>query len=56
MTINPALVLRYRFVYVYVLLIPLVNWSFAHVPTVPSARWRCVVTDGHRHRLYTYFP
>lgn len=24
-----------RWVYVYVLLIPLVNWSFAHVPTVP---------------------
>lgn len=23
-----------RFVYVYVVLIPLVNWSFAHVPTV----------------------
>lgn len=29
---------RYRYpvwVFVYVLLIPLVNWSFAHVPTVP---------------------
>lgn len=24
-----------RWVYVYVVLIPLVNWSFAHVPTVP---------------------
>jgi hypothetical protein len=25
---------RLRFVYVYVLLIPLVNWSFAHVPNI----------------------
>lgn len=25
----------WRWVYVYVALIPLVNWSFAHVPTVP---------------------
>lgn len=27
--------LSLRWVYLYVLLIPLVNWSFAHVPTVP---------------------
>lgn len=27
--------LRLRWVYVYLLLIPAVNWSFAHVPTVP---------------------
>ena len=27
--------LRLRWTLVYVLLIPLVNWSFAHVPTVP---------------------
>ena len=26
---------RTPFVYLYVLLIPLVNWSFAHVPTLP---------------------
>lgn len=26
---------RTPFVYLYVLLIPLVNWSFAHVPTIP---------------------
>ena len=25
----------WRWVYVYVLLVPFVNWSFAHVPTVP---------------------
>lgn len=27
--------LRLRWVYVYVLLIPLVNWSFAHTPIIP---------------------
>ena len=31
---NKSLLTR-RWVYVYVLLVPLVNWSFAHVPTVP---------------------
>jgi len=33
MSLTPLLKLRWTLV--YVLLIPLVNWSFAHVPTVP---------------------
>jgi uncharacterized PurR-regulated membrane protein YhhQ (DUF165 family) len=27
--------MRLRFVYLYLFLIPFVNWSFAHVPTIP---------------------